>query len=85
MFKKANSKLGILSKIRWFITENTTVRINKTMIRPYLEYVDFIIESSTKEKVQRLDALQNNALHRIEYIVEILRIEKPMRYSRKQI
>ena len=32
-----------------------------------LEYVDFIIESSMKEKVQRLDTLQHKALRRIEY------------------
>ena len=67
MYKKANSKLGILSKIRRFITEKTAVRVYKTMIRPYLEYVDFIIESSTKEKVLKVDALQHKALRRIEY------------------
>ena len=67
MFKKANSKLGILSKIRRFITEETTVRIYKTMIRPYLEYVDFVIESCTKERVDKIDQLQKRALRRIEY------------------
>ena len=67
MYKKANSKLGILSKIRRFITEKTAVKVYKTMIRPYLEYVDFIIESSTKEKVLKVDALQQKALRRIEY------------------
>ena len=67
MFKKANSKLGILSKIRRFITEETAVRIYKVMIRPYLEYVDFAIDSSSKEKVDRIDRLQCKALRRIEH------------------
>ena len=67
MYKRANSKLGILTKIGKFITEKTAVKVYKTMIRPYLEYVDFIIASSTKEMVQKLDVLQRKALRRIEY------------------
>ena len=39
MYKKINSKLGILCKIRRFITENTAAKIYKTMIGPHLEYV----------------------------------------------
>ena len=67
MVKKANSKLGILAKIRRFITKDTAIRKNKTMIRPYLEYVDFVIESNTQERVQKLNQLQHKALRRIEY------------------
>ena len=37
------------------------------MIRPYLEYVDFVTESSTKEKVERIDKLQDKAIRCIEY------------------
>ena len=39
----------------------------KTMIRPHLEYVDFIIESGNKSMVLKLDRLQHRALRRIEY------------------
>ena len=67
MYKRANSKLGILTKIRRFITEKTAVKVYKTMIRPYLEYVDFIIESSSQEMVKKLDVFQRKALRRIEY------------------
>ena len=67
MYKKANTKLGILSKIRRYITEETAVKVYKIMIRPYLEYIDFVIESSTKEKIDRIDNLQRKALRRIEY------------------
>ena len=33
MYKKANSRLAILSKIRRYITERTAANIDKTMIR----------------------------------------------------
>ena len=67
MFKKANLKLGILCKIRRYISEETAIRVYKTMIRLYLEYVDFVIECSTKEKVERIDKLQDKAIRRIEF------------------
>ena len=37
------------------------------MIRPHLEYVDFIIESGSKTLVSKVDRLQERALRRIEY------------------
>ena len=64
---KGNSKFGILSKIRRYITEETAIQVYRMMIRPYLEYVEFVIGSSTKEKVDKVDRLQNKALRRIEY------------------
>ena len=62
MYKKANKKLGILARIRIFITCETACKIYKTMIRPHLEYVDFIIESGSKIYVNKLDRLQERAL-----------------------
>ena len=44
MWKKTNSKLGILSKIRRFISEKTAVRIYKTMIQPHLDYIEFVVD-----------------------------------------
>ena len=69
MWKKTNSKLGILSRIRRFITEKTAVRIYKTMIRPHLDYIDFVVDSGSSNRVQRLDRLQTKALRRIEYSI----------------
>ena len=71
MWKKANSKLGILAKIRRFITEKTAVRIYKTMIRPHLDYIDFVVESGSTNRVQRLDNLQKKAIRRIEYCINV--------------
>ena len=67
MCKKANKQLGVLSKVRMFISCNTAARIDKTMIHPHIEYVDFIIESGSKALVLKLYRLQERALRRIEY------------------
>ena len=67
MYKKANKKLGMMSRIRRFISTNTAVKIYKTMIRPHLEYVDFIVESGSKSAVSKFTRLQERALRRIEY------------------
>ena len=71
MWKKTNSKLGILAKIRRFISEKTAIRIYKTMIRPHLDYIDFVVDSGSADRIQRLDTLQKKALHRIEYCINV--------------
>ena len=70
MWKKANTKLGILGKIRRFISVKTAASIYKCMIRPHMDYIDFVVESGTSEKISRLDRLQEKALRRIEYCVD---------------
>ena len=50
-----------------FISSKTAARIHKTMIRPHVEYVDFIIESGSKVMILKIDRLQERALRRIEY------------------
>ena len=72
MWKKTNTKLWILSKIRRFISEITAVRIYKTMIRPHLDYIDFVVDSGSSDRVQKLDRLQKKALRRIEYCKNII-------------
>ena len=67
MYKKATKKLGILSKIRMFISRTTSARIYKTMIRPHLEYVDFIVESGSKKLISKVNRIQERALRKIEY------------------
>ena len=70
MWKKTNSKLGILSRIMRFISEKTTVRIYKTMVRPHLDYIDFVVDSASADRIQNLDTLQRKALRRIEYCIK---------------
>ena len=79
MYTKAKRKLGIMSRIRIFSTDKTACNIYKTMIKPHLEYVDFIIESGSKVYVNKLDRLQERALRTIEYCCQP---ENRMTYSR---
>ena len=67
MWKKTNAKIGILAKIRRFITDKTAMRIYKCMIRPHLDYIDFVVESGSADRIQKLDNLQKKAIRRIEY------------------
>ena len=57
----------MLSRIWRFITTNTAVKIYKTMVRPHLEYVDFVVESGSKNLITKFTRLQERALRRIEY------------------
>ena len=65
--EKTNSKIGILSNIQHYISETTATRIYKSMIRPHLDYIDFVIDSASTDRIRELDNLQKKAVHRIEY------------------
>ena len=67
MVKKARCKLGILYKIRRFISTNTALLLYKVMIRPHLEYGDFIVESSSQKNVDKLERLQEKSLRLAEF------------------
>ena len=53
MWKKKPAKIGILAKIRRFISEKTALRIYKCMIWPHLDYIDFVVDSAAADKVCR--------------------------------
>ena len=73
MWKKANAKVGILSRIRRFILEKTATNIYKCMIRPHLDYIDFGVDSSASDRILKLDRLQDKAVRRIEYCTDVNR------------
>ena len=68
--KKANTKVGMLSKIRRFISQKTAINIYKCMIRPHLDYIDFVVDSGTSDRISRSDHLQEKAVRRIEYCID---------------
>ena len=59
------------------------------MIRPHLEYIDYVIDSCTKDKIDKIDKLENRALRRIEYCLRPdLRLEYlklRMKYNIEQL
>ena len=67
MWKKANAKIGILAKIRRFITEKTAMKIYKCMIRPHLDYIDFVVESGSADRIKKIENRQKKAIRRTEY------------------
>ena len=67
MYKKARCKLGILYKIRRFIGYQTSILLYKVMIRPHLEYGDFIVGTANQNFINKLDRLQDKAVRLAEY------------------
>ena len=37
------------------------------MIRPHLDYIDYVIDSSTSERIEKRNNLQNKTIQQIEY------------------
>ena len=47
----------------------TAVRIYKCMVRPHLDYIEFVVDSGSADRIQRLDDLQKKATRRKEYCI----------------
>ena len=43
------------------------INIYKCMIRPHLDYIDFVVDSGNSNRIKKLDRLQDKAIRRIEY------------------
>ena len=69
--KKCMTKLGMLYKICGFISQSTALLIYKTMIRPYMDYGDFVIDSAHISKIDKLDRIQHRIVRLIEYCPNI--------------
>ena len=54
--------MGILSRIRRFISQKTAINIYKCMIRPHLDYIDFVVDSGAYDRIKKLDRLQDKAI-----------------------
>ena len=53
IWKKSNSKIGILAKIRHFISTKTAIRIYKCMIRPHLDHIDNVIDLGSVDRIKK--------------------------------
>ena len=52
-------------------SEKNALKIYKTMIRPHLDYINFVVDSGSADRVQKLENLQKEALQGIEYCVNV--------------
>ena len=66
IYKKSISKLSMLYKLRRFISQDTALHIYKTLIRPYMDYGDFIVDSANADKIDKLERLQERIVRLIE-------------------
>ena len=62
-------KLGSCQKLGVSFQKKLRLGYTKTMIRPHLDYIDFVVDSGSAEKVKKLDTLERKAIRRIEYCV----------------
>ena len=67
MIKKTKCKLGILYRIRKFISRDTSLLIYKVMIRPHMEYGDLVVDLASKKHIDKLERLQEKGLRLTEY------------------
>ena len=68
---KANKKLFIIYKLRKCLSKKTTALVYKQLVRPHLEYCDFLIDGNLKKHIDKFDRVQKRALRTINYGQEI--------------
>ena len=57
-----NFRIIQLIRLRKYVTEEIAVTIYKQMIIPLLDYADFLVESASKTKIEKLEKIQEKAL-----------------------
>ena len=65
-YNKVNVRILQLMRMRQYITTDTALTIYKQMIIPFFDYADFMVESGPKNKIKKLENLQEKALKCIE-------------------
>ena len=68
---KISYKLYTLNIMLRYISVRTALLIYKVMIMPYYDYVDFVIDSATKYKTDKLERLHKRAIRTIEYTMDM--------------
>ena len=60
--RTVSHKLFILSRLRKYLSEKAALLIYKTMVLPYMDYVDVVFHKATGANLERLQRIQNRAL-----------------------
>ena len=66
VYKKANYKVHMFSKIRKYITKYAAVMIYKQTIVPYLDYASFLMDSAYQYSLSHLDKIHSRCMRIIE-------------------
>ena len=67
VYKKANYKVYMFSKIRKYITKFAAIMIYKQTILPYMDYCSFVMDSACQYSLSKLDKIQKRSIRLIEY------------------
>ena len=67
VYKKANYKVYMFSKIRKYITRYAAIMIYKQTILPYMDYCSFVMDSACQYSLSKLDKIQKRSARLIEY------------------
>ena len=62
VYRKAERKIYMLGKLRYFIDKSTALLIYKQAVLPYFDYGVFLLVSCNQGQKKDLQTLQNNAL-----------------------
>ena len=62
LIRTLSHKAYQLAKIRRYINEETSLKIYKTMIIPYLDYGDIIYDAAPLKQLEKLQKIQNRCL-----------------------
>ena len=61
VYKKINSKLALLSEIKWYLTLDTRILYFNAYILPLFDYCVIIWGNCSKQNIQRISKLQKKA------------------------
>ena len=67
VYKKANYKVYMFSKIRKYMTLYAAIMIYKQTILPYMDYSSFLMDSAYNYSLSKLDKIQKRCLRLIEF------------------
>ena len=62
VYRKAERKIFMLGKLRYFVDKKTALLIYKQAVLPYFDYGGFLLVSCNEGQKHDLQVLQNNAL-----------------------
>ena len=62
LYRKAERKVYMLGKLRYYIDKRTALLIYKQAVLPYFDYSGFLLLSASSKQIKDLQTLQNNAL-----------------------
>ena len=62
VYRKAERKVYMLGKLRYYVSKETALLIYKQAVLPYFDYGGFLLLSANRGQTKDLQTLQNNAL-----------------------